>query len=52
MEARAETIRKGSHQRPKFREKLIHRGNQRSNHSSLLGNPDRHGGRRMSENKV
>lgn len=46
--------RKGSHRRPKFREKLIHRGDQRSNQSSLPGNQDKHGGRngRMLENKV
>lgn len=49
-----EMQRKGSHRRPKFREKLIHRGDQRSNQSSLPGNQDKHGGRnrRMLENKV
>lgn len=46
--------RNGSHQRPEFREKRMHREDQRWSQSSLLGNQDRHREtmRRMLENSV
>lgn len=45
--------RRGSYQRSRFREELIHKGDQRPNLIILLGNENSHWGRiRKSDNKV